>query len=440
MEANTKNTAIKVIALFAWLLIAFPFIQSNFLKIKNKSLKGAIETPTPQDFNLKYWITGQYQELKEKEINSTFGFHSIFIRIYNELHFRIANKANANGVLIGKNGYLYELNYIKAYYGDDYIGDSSVDSKFEKIKFLNDTLSKLNKHLLIVFAAGKGSFYPEYFPEEWQGKKRKKTNYELFSFKAHELGIPHIDFMKWFSNNKKKSPYPLYPKYGIHWSYYSEFLVGDSILRFIEKNISKSPMPVLAIDSIEMDNPRERDYDIADGLNILTKLSAPKMAYPKFEFKYLENKKLNSIIIADSYYWGLFNIGYSQVFNRSSFWFYNKQVYPNSFEKEVLVDQLSLQNELQENDLFIIMATEATLPNLGWGFIDNAFEHYKKGTTSVENLKEFNEKVGNLMHYIKTDDNWMKVIKQDAENNNITIEEALKRNAEYVIKQEITKK
>ncbi len=33
------------------------------------------------------------------------------------------------------------------------------------------------------------------------------------------MGINHIDFNSYFVQNKGKSKYPLYPQYGIHWSY-----------------------------------------------------------------------------------------------------------------------------------------------------------------------------------------------------------------------------
>jgi hypothetical protein len=47
----------------------------------------------------------------------------------------------------------------------------------QRLKYVQDTLASLDKNLILVFAAGKGSFYPEYFPEKYKTEKGV-TNYE----------------------------------------------------------------------------------------------------------------------------------------------------------------------------------------------------------------------------------------------------------------------
>jgi hypothetical protein len=198
-------------------LMLIPIIQSKFEFVKLTSLKGAITQPEKKYINAKDWFSGDFQLLEEKYLNETFGFRNLFIRINNQIAFSLFNKAKANGVIIGKHNYLYEENYIKAYYGTDFIGIDSISHRIERLKFIQDTLSKLNKTIIIVFAAGKGSFYPENFPKEYL-KEKGKTNYEYHVKLAKEYGLNYIDFNSYFIENKNKSKYPLYPQYGIHWS------------------------------------------------------------------------------------------------------------------------------------------------------------------------------------------------------------------------------
>ena len=97
---------------------------------------------------------------------SEFGFRSTFIRLHNQLKYWIYNEFSANGVVIGKDRYMYEESYIKTYYGLDFKGNDTLLVMAEKLKRLQNILHKQNKLLLVVLAPGKGYFYPEYIPND----------------------------------------------------------------------------------------------------------------------------------------------------------------------------------------------------------------------------------------------------------------------------------
>jgi len=359
------------------LFLITPFIQGKFKFINVTPLRGDITPIEKKYFNLKEWFNGEYQTQNEKFFNESFGFRNVFIRVNNQLAFSLFNKAKANGVIIGKNNYLYEENYIKAYNGLDFIGTDSITHRMQRLKYIQDTLSKLNKDLILVFAAGKGSFYPEYFPDNYRFKK-DSINYKTHVSIAKKLGLRIIDFNKYFIENKNKSKHPLYPQYGIHWSYYGMCIAADSIIRFIEKT-RNIDMPNLYWNKIEIDNAKESDYDIADGMNIIFKLRSFKMAYPQVQFQNDSGKtKPSLLVVSDSFYWGMFNFGISNSFSTSHFWFYNKQIFPDSYKSLKETNQVDLKDEIKQHDVIIIMATEATLPNLGWGFIENTYDLFKK--------------------------------------------------------------
>jgi len=362
----------KILFLLLLLFLVVPVIQSKFKFIKVTPLSGAINQPEKEYFSVKNWFSGNYQEKEEKYLNETFGFRNLFIRINNQVAFNLYNKAKANGVIIGKNNYLYEENYIKAYYGEDFIGIDSITHRMKRLKYLQDTLAKLNKTVIIVFAAGKGSFYPEYFPKKYI-REKGKTNYEYHVRLAKELGLNYIDFNRYFIENKNISKYPLYPQYGIHWSYYGMCLATDSIIHYIEK-IRNIDIPNLYWNGIELANAKESDYDIADGMNLIFKLKSFKMAYPHVQIESDSSKiKPSVLVISDSFYWGIFNLGISNAFSNSHFWFYNQQIYPDSYQSPIETNQVNLRDEIAKHDIIILMATEATLPNLGWGFIENTY-------------------------------------------------------------------
>lgn len=431
-----KDIKVKIqegLLLLILLLLIIPYIQGKFDFVKLEPLKGAITQPEKRYFNSADWFSGEYQVQEEKYINETFGFRSLFIRINNQLAFSLFNKAKANGVIIGKQNYLYEENYIKSFYGTDFIGMDSVTHRMQRLKYIQDTLAKLNKNIILVFAAGKGSFYPEYFPEKYK-IKNGITNYETHVELAQKMGLNYIDFNKYFIENKHKSKYPLYPQYGIHWSYYGMCLAADSIVRFIEKarNID---MPNLYWNDVEMADPKETDYDIADGMNILLTLKSFKMAYPHIQFQSDSGKtKPSVLVISDSFYWGMFGSGIiTKSFSDNHFWFYNKEVYPSNNQSLLETSQLNLKEEIAKHDVIIIMATEATLPGFGWGFIENTYDLFKGIKKNAILDIEFQTKVTNLRNYIKTDKKWMEQIEKKAVLNKVTVDSMLTLDAIWQI-------
>ncbi|NLK15043.1 MAG: hypothetical protein GX311_01445 [Bacteroidales bacterium] len=413
-------------------LLLAPLFQAKFDIVKLKPLKGAITEPVKNSFNFNDWFSGTYQEQREKYLNETFGFRSSLLRLSNQIAFSFFNKPRASGVIIGKNKYLYEENYIKAYHGTDYIGYDSIMNRMQRLKYVQDTLSKLDKNIILIFAAGKGSFYPEYFPDEYITEK-KTTNYETHLQLAQQLGISHIDFNSYFIENKSKSPYPLYPQYGIHWSYYGMCLAADSIIRYIE-NARNIDMPNLYWDQIEITQPKKGDYDIADGMNLLVKLKTFNMAYPNIKFQSDSAKiKPTVLVISDSFYWGMYNMGITSAFSNSHFWFYNKQIYPNNDNTPTETSIFDLKDEIDKHDVIIIMATEATLPALGWGFIENVYNHFK-GIKSKEKFDaEFQTKVTNLRNQIKRDKEWLKKIEEKAASRKISVDSMLTIDAIWMI-------
>ena len=434
MKAASHRSLI-VLFIIILLLLTTPFFQGLFNFVEMAPLKGAISQPEQKKLTVNNWFSGEYQLKEEDYLNDAFGFRSFFVRINNQLAFSLFNNAKANGVIVGKKNYLYEVNYIKAYYGTDYIGQDSIEQRIDKLKFIQDTLAKMNKDILLVFAAGKGSFYPEYFPDKYH-KDRGTTNYEKYIELAGNAGLKYLDFNRYFLDHKIDSKYPLYPQYGIHWSKYGMCLVADSMIRYIE-DLRHIQMPHLYWDGVELDQPRGTDYDIADGMNIKFKLKSFDMAYPRVKFESDSGKvKPSVMVISDSYYWGIFDLGMSNVFSNNQFWFYNKKVYPESFKSDLLASDVNLHQAIAGHDVIILMATEATLPGLGWGFVERAYDMFTNPDYKEIDLNEFQEKVRRLRNKIKSSEEWMKSIESKANKKNISVDSMLTLDAIWVIKNE----
>ncbi len=402
------------------LLLLLPLIQIKFNLINEKPLNGAIVEIEKSHLKLKDWFNGKYQHETETYLNENFGFRKTFIRINNQIRFNLFKKTNAKDVIIGNNNYLYEINYIKSYLGIDFLGYDIIKERVKKIKTIQDSLKSMGKEFIVIFAPSKVKFFPEYIPEKYIVEKNI-SNYEIFAQEFLNNNINHIDFNKYFFENKNKSQYPLFPQYGIHWSDYGSCLAADSIIKYIEK-LKDIDMPNFNIIGYEIDKPRSRDNDIADGLNIFSKLKTYDMAYAIVEHESDSNKiKPSSTVISDSFYWGMFEFHFiTQAFSKNSFWYYNSEVFvANEGTKRYRVD-LNLKKEIENTDIFILIGTEPSLKKLGWGIIDQMYDLLTNVPTILSAEYNFREKsIRDKMNYY-TD--WKAAIEKNAIQNNISVD------------------
>lgn len=416
----------KILLTLLFFILFSPLIQDSIELMKLYPLNGSVTYPADVKFTKHGWWSVEYQEKKEKYLNDMFGFRSLFVKLNNQIAYSCFDKAKANGVIIGKNNYLYEISYINAYTGRDYLGDDSIAHSINRLKFIHDTLNKLNKQLIVVFAAGKASFYPEYIPDEYLPIVNK-TNYKEMSSRAVIAGLNVIDFNKWFAENKHKAKYPLYPQHGIHWSTYGTALAADSLIKKIEQ-LRKIDAPNLLFDGVRMEQAHDVDYDIADGMNLLFKLKGFDVAYPNMLPIDTKNKtKPKVLVISDSFYWGMYNLGVANCFQNDHFWYYNKQVYPESFKAEEFAENVDFKSTIENHEVIVIMATEATLRKISWGFIERA-EQYFKGNNINNKSKftpEYMAKVKEMIAYIKNDSKWLNDASVRAQEKNISLDSCL---------------
>ncbi len=438
MARNKQNRTVKNV-LFASIisLLFLLMIQQKTKLIDLKPLSGSFETSKNPYFSSHDWFEGKYQTEQQNYLNQSIGFRSFFVRLYNQLHYTLYSQARANGVVIGKDGYLYEENYIKAHLGRDFIGEDKIREKTGKLKRISDTLKGKRIDLIVLLAPGKGSFYPEFIPKNYHLKNRTTTNYEVYKRELSEAGVHLLDFHSWFNKIKSTSPYPLFPKTGIHWSKYGEVLAADSIINYIDSIRKEKYMSQLLISDIETSTTmRDTDDDIEKGMNLLFEIEDLPMGYPHFQIQQNNtSNKVKVLTVADSYYWGMFNWGCSRdAFNEGQFWFYNKQIYPDSYTTPVNVDDINIVEQVEKNDVVILLSTDANLYKFAFGFIDQLYDGYfnsNQNAISKKGAKE--ERIQFYIHAIKETPEWIESIGKKASEENIPLDEAIRKDAEYMV-------
>lgn len=370
----------KIFFLFACLLMLLPMAQKRWAIFELKPLKGVIIANNSRiDFSSENWFSGEFQKQYELHLNDSVGFKNLFIRIHNQIDYSLFNKANAEDLAVGKHSVLHSPNQINSHLGRDFVGERAIDSILFKVQYLQKELKKKNIDLMLVFAPGKPTFYSENYPEWIDTSNRSISNYTYYTHRSRQLKLNHIDFNNYFLRMKDTSRYALYPRCGIHWSFYGAAIAADSILKYIEKT-KNTDIPDLIWKNIEVtDEARDVDYDCGDLMNLLWKIPSPNMAYVNLGFEDdPKKKKPNVLVIADSYFWNINNMGIPEhLFNGYSYWYYNSTAYSKGAPDKG-VSQLNLKEEIEKKDVIIIMGTEVNLYRFGYGFIENAYNLYKK--------------------------------------------------------------
>lgn len=364
-------------------LLFLPMIQHKYQLVEIKPLNGSYTTIEKPKISYSNWFEGKYQTDIQNHLDQQVGFRNFLVRTYNQIHYSVFNQARANNVTVGKENYLYDVSYINAYLGRDFVGEQEVLDKVTKLQKISDTLRSLNIDLMVVFAPGKGSFYPEFIPDRFEPNRKTRTNHQAYAEAFHRSDIHFLDLNKWFTSQKATSKYPLFPKTGIHWSLYGEILAFDSMAKYVGA-IRDVQLPKMKIGNFETpDTVRGTDDDVEKGMNLLFDIADLKMGYPALSFVEQDtDTKLKIITVADSYYWGMFGQGISgRIFKDEQFWYYNKEIHSSSLPQSMLVEEINIRQEVEKRDLIVLLFTDSNLPNFAYGFIDQLYNLYFKPTT-----------------------------------------------------------
>ncbi len=434
-----------ILYIMLMLMISMPLIQRTMPLFPETPLKGSFSMPEKPEANRKAIFDGSFQEAYNNYFEHTIGFRPFLVRLNNQVAYTLFDTAQAAGVVIGKEKYLYEINYIKAYKGWDFVGREKITEQAGKAAFVNEKLKAAGKTLLFVMAPGKASFFPEYIPDKYMAKPSgEATNAKVIRQEFGKLDLPLLDFNEWFVSMKDTATYPLYPQCGIHWSAYGVALALDSLIKVIER---EQHINMIGFGWSGFDLPdtlRNPDYDIAEGMNLLFPIRPYRMAYPRLRFGPESGRiKPNAIVIADSYYWNIYGEGISaRLFGSNNFWYYNEEAFNPEWENSRKVSELNLMDELSNADVIIVMATEANLYRFPYGFIDQVYDalnrgeqlyagvHDSAGLTGVE------ARLQEIMRSIEMNPEYRALIQKKAGERGISYREMLRLDAEWILQHE----
>jgi hypothetical protein len=136
-------------------------------------------------------------------------------------------------------------------------------------------------------------------------------------------------------------------------------------------------------------------------------------------------------MVADSYWWQIYGYGlHTNTFKMSNFWYYNKEIHPESYTRPLYVNQSGYLRRLRSADVIMIMYTEATLHKLADGFDKLLLETFCQEEDPVK------ERVYDIIETIVTTDSWFNQVKKKAEDRGLPLDTMLLQDARWVFEQQ----
>jgi hypothetical protein len=427
----------RITLVFILLVLFMPLIQARYRFIREKPLNGYYrlhDAAYLSTFTWKRWFSGEFSDYYGNGTEDHAPFRNSLFRLVCQVDYSLFGITHSTGFIAGRNGNFYEEDYIHEYNGDFFTGDSTNTGKLLRLKNICDTLQSKGRELIVVFEPGKASVYPDDIPERFHPERRTLSNYNFWLRKLDELNVPCLDLNGWFMKLRDTCRYPLFPKYGMHWSIYGMALALDTLDAYIGMR-AHSPLPEVTIGRITLsDSLRETDNDIGDMLNLVFPLPKITVAYPEIRIANDPSKrKLKVLVVADSYYKNIASVTGSKLFASEEYWYYNSKLYPWIIDTDhpVYVDKKNLAAKLSEFDVILLMSSEINLHCHFWNFIDEAYAafHPDKPVTGIENVE----------NTIRNQREWFRFVWDKSVQENRTLEETIHRDAEYTYGQSLKK-
>ncbi len=430
-----KRNFNKILFIATIVLFAVIFIQSVWHPINFRPLDGATYKTEFPKLTFDNYKDGSFQKQFDKYSQENFGFREWAFRLYNQYLWSFYHKTNAEIVMEGKDGYLFEKDVVRDYYqslmynltDDTTFMINLFETEALRLWKVQELLKEHDIHIFVNALPSKDVIYPEYLPENVYDDKPDGVHaYDYYKPRFDELGINYIDYVTYFQDIKNKVDYPLFPKTGTHWSNITATYAFDSIIKYME-NLGDRNLLNVKISEKYLDKNRHPDDDLEQLLNLTFHRKPNKNYYVDVTIVPDSTAVTPKLItIGDSFFWNItYNIPLDKIFHEYPYWYYNSTIYFDNDNKST--KDVNFCYELMSTDYIMLNYCTAQLYDLGSKFLPKALVYLCYDQTEIDN------KIAELKHNMRHTPEWFASLQSQADEQNKDLEEILHSNALYLV-------
>lgn len=361
----------KILIIVVMLLLNAPWLCDALGLKEPHPLHGeSTKLPFP-DLSIDSIWNGDFQFGMDEYLRTNFLLRGLAIRTRNQLDYTFFVQTHARSVLLGKEGYLFEENYINAALGIDALSEQKVSERVGDLDALADSL---DIPVFVVLAPGKASYYMEYIPDVYfnSDSLNLNNNYNLWRDYVNMSKSLHLVDLHAHFNDLED----VFPKNGIHWCEWAQVDGFNIINDHLSSHLLEGLQPAkFVIDSSYRSSSMEgTDEDIERGLNLWQNIDDVETTYYKTSWEDRGDAlKPKVLIVGDSYAWGVVNRGVlSHSYMDGEFWYYNQVVHGpkyletedfggKPFEVHDVHNNSDLIYALNNFDAIVLLSTDANL-------------------------------------------------------------------------------
>ena len=356
-----------------------PSLQEQFPNLQVERVVGYFGATKKPNFYGKRWMSGQYQQAYEAFAKNKNVLQPTAIRLKSQMDYSLFGDIMHANILSGKNGFLFQKEGCEAYIGRDFMGENWIREKVKKLDFITKHFQKEGIPFLVLLPPLKARIMSEHLPDFYQKNASDITNWKVFTEVLNEYEIPTITF-SFLEKEKETSPYALYPPSGQHWTKYGSALTSEVIKEKLEEILGIEMVEMRWKDSVELSDAKvEFDNELIAGANFIWNPPLDPLPYPNI--RYVGNDstvKPNVLSVGDSFYKLLYEFGIVDgLFDaKSTFWYYNHEVYPLRLEngRRLTNKDLDVLAEIRQRDVVVITVFEDNLERFLFGFMDEVYD------------------------------------------------------------------
>ena len=428
-------------------------IQQQFKIFKFKPLAGAMVAAERPKFSLKSFMKGAYQTQLDKYLSENIGFREFFIRNYNQLTWSLFHKSNNETIFVGKDDWLFNDYVMNHYMGKALYGYAQDEGEMtrkmladaRRLQNMQTVLENYGVNLFVCIAPSKDMVCEENLPMIKENER--ETTIRAIDFYPplfDSLGIHYLNFSDYFIQIRDTVSYPLYYKSSSHWTNLAATYMADTLIRYMEL------LSGLNLHNVSFSEPylswtREPDKDLEVVLNLNRPIETNE--YPYVNVIVDDDStaiKPRWLVVGDSYFRGFqYNLPLDKLFASHHYWRYNTSIFDDPLHDNT--SEVDLLRELLTSDIVTVLYTPCNLFDLNRQFLTNSIAclcdaNGMPNPRVAKVLSEINDpERERYRQEMLRNQEWLESIKEKAKRSNITLEEAMERDIDWLLSQKQAK-
>jgi len=214
----------------------------------------------------------QFQNYVETLVAKKLRLRHYFIRIHNQLYFSLFKKsfAEQGGVIVGKNGELFQKQYIQAYCHPAPLSPTALTDWANRLQQMQAFFQKRGITFIYLITPSKAEYKPQAVPERFHCTARG-LNPQL-RLLEQALRARHLAYVNGPALMKKADQQwgiSLFPRGGTHWNWLGAAVAAQDLFQRIDRERQGHWRPLQLAVSLGTIQPFDSDADLLHLMNLL---------------------------------------------------------------------------------------------------------------------------------------------------------------------------